>query len=221
MRGKQFSEERFAELASCNRSAMLLFLENLALKSYSKNTVRTYQNEFYQLLKILGETDVRILSSERLRKYFLYCIRQLHLKENTMHSRINAVKFFFEQVLGREKFMFEIPRPKKPEILPRVIAIEHVKKLFAVTQNLKHNTMLKMCYGMGLRVSEIVNLRVADIDSKSMRVFLERAKGKKDRYANLPVSILSQLRDYFLEYRPKHYLFEGATGGQYSIRSVQ
>jgi site-specific recombinase XerD len=81
--------------------------------------------------------------------------------------------------------------------------------------------MLKLCYGMGLRVSEIVQLKITDIDSKNMQVFIERAKGKKDRYANLPESILAQLRTYFVAYKPKKYLFEGQYGDQYSIRSAQ
>ncbi len=87
--------------------------------------------------------------------------------------------------------------------------------------NVKHSTMLKMCYGMGLRVSEIVALKVKHIDSGNMQVLIEKAKGKKDRYVNLPESILAQLREYFKEYRPKEYLFEGQYGGQYSIRSAQ
>ena len=81
--------------------------------------------------------------------------------------------------------------------------------------------MLKLCYGMGLRVSEIVNLKITDIDSKNMQVLIEKSKGKKDRYANLPLSILEQLRVYFKEYTPKKYLFEGQYGDQYSIRSAQ
>ncbi len=81
--------------------------------------------------------------------------------------------------------------------------------------------MLKLCYGMGLRVSEIVKLKITDIDSKNMQVLIEQAKGKKDRYANLPETILEQLRAYFLEYKPKKYLFEGQYGEQYSTRSAQ
>ena len=106
-------------------------------------------------------------------------------------------------------------------ILPKVISVEDIKKLFEVTTNLKHHTMLKLCYGMGLRVSEIVNLKVTDVDSKNMQVFIERAKGKKDRYDNLPKSVLVPLRTYYIEYKPKKYLFEGQYGEQYSIRSAQ
>ena len=81
--------------------------------------------------------------------------------------------------------------------------------------------MLKLCYGMGLRVSEIIGLKVTDIDSGNMQVLIERGKGKKDRCANLPESLLEQLRQYFKEYRPKQYLFEGQYGGQYNTRSAQ
>lgn len=81
--------------------------------------------------------------------------------------------------------------------------------------------MLKLCYGAGLRVSEIVNLKITDIDSSNMQLFIEKAKGKKDRYVNLPESILEQLRAYYKEYKPKRYLFEGQYGDKYSIRSAQ
>jgi len=204
-----------------NQPALQRYLETLQLKAYSPNTIKTYLNEFAQLLYTLKEKNVDTLDETRLRSYFLYCINTLKLSENTLHSRINAVKFYFEQVLKRSKFFMEIPRPKKPSILPQVINTQDIKKLFEVTTNLKHNTMLKLCYGMGLRVSEIVQIKITDVDSKNMQVFIEKAKGKKDRYANLPESILVQLRAYFLEYKPKKYLFEGLYGDQYSIRSAQ
>lgn len=214
-------KDALSNIQAVNIPALTKYVETLQLKAYSPNTIRTYRNEFAQLLYILKDKNVDDIDAIRLRSYFLYCVNTLKLSENTLHSRINAVKFYFEQVLKREKFFFEIPRPKKPSILPKVINAEDIKKLFEVTTNLKHNTMLKLCYGMGLRVSEIVNLKVTDIDSKNMQVFIERAKGKKDRYANLPETILEQLRAYFVAYRPKEYLFEGQIGGQYSIRSAQ
>ncbi len=208
-------------LSPVNQAALLRMVETLQLKAYSPNTLKTYRNELVQLLYLLKDTDVNDLTPERLRAYFLYCINILKLSENTLHSRINAVKFYFEQVLRRERFFFDIPRPKKPSLLPKVIHAKDIKRLFEATANLKHNTMLKLCYGMGLRVSEIVNLKVTDIDSKNMQVFVARAKGKKDRYANLPESLLEQLREYYKEYSPKIYIFEGQYGEAYSTRSAQ
>jgi integrase/recombinase XerD len=204
-----------------NQPELQLFIETLQLKAYSESTIKTYRNEFAQLLYLLKGVSVSSMDGLKLRSYFLYCTNTLKLSENTLHSRINALKFYFEKVLHRETLFFEIPRPKKPTLLPQVISTKDIKKLFEVTLNPKHKLMLKICYGLGLRVSEIVNIKINDIDSESMQVFIERAKGKKDRYVNLPESILQQLREYYKAYKPKGYLFEGQYGNQYSIRSVQ
>lgn len=204
-----------------NQLVLKRFIEQIQLKAYSSSTLKTYRNEFGIFLNYLKEIPAESCTVEDIRNYILYCINELKLSEATVHSRINAIKFYYEQVLRREGFLLEIPRPKKPLKLPKVIAPADIKKLFEATPNIKHNTMLKLCYGLGLRVSEIVSLKITDIDSKSMQVFIERAKGKKDRYVNLPESILGQLRTYFIEYKPKLYLFEGQYGGQYSSRSAQ
>jgi integrase/recombinase XerD len=204
-----------------NRPALKDFVDYLELRAYSHHTIRTYVNEFSQLLSTLKSVSVDTLDTARFKSYFLYCLQTLNLSENTLHSRINAVKCYVEQVRLKPEIFLNIPRPKKPESLPQTISMEEIKRILELTRNLKHNTMLKVCYGMGLRVSEIVAIRLVDVNSNSMRVFINRAKGKKDRYVNLPSSLLDQLRVYFKTYRPKTYLFEGQYGGQYSIRSAQ
>ena len=204
-----------------NQTAIIKMVEQLKLKGYSENTIKTYQNEFAQFLIALKNNPADSCDAQKIRSYMLYCYEKLKLSENTLHSRLNALKFYFEQVLHREKFFVNIPRPKKHLILPKTIHKNDIKKLFSVTTNLKHNTMLKLCYGMGLRLSEIINLKITDIDSNNMQVFIEKSKGKKDRYVNLPQSGLEQLRQYYKVYRPKKFLFEGQDGGQYSKRSLQ
>lgn len=134
------------------------------------------------------------------------------------------MKFFFEQVLLREKFFWNIPRPKKPLLLPKLLNETEIRKLFNALTNKKHKAMLFTAYSAGLRVSEIVNLRIADIDSKRMQIFVSRAKGKKDRYVNLSPILLDILRNYLKEYRPrpKVYLFESEqTLTAYPTRTVQ
>ena len=210
-----------SQIQDTNQLALKRYIEEIQLKGFSASTLKTYRNEFGIFLYYLKEIPAESCSVGDIRNYILHCINELQLSEATVHSRINAVKFYYEQVLRRERFLLEIPRPKKRLQLPKVIAPVDIKKLFETTPNLKHNTMLKLCYGLGLRVSEIVNLKIKDIDSNSMQVFIEQAKGKKDRYVNLPESILPQLRTYFIEYKPKIYLFEGQYGGQYSSRSAQ
>lgn len=205
-----------------NQSALQLYVETLQLKSYSPNTISTYRNEFAQLLYVIKGKNVNDLSADRLKDYFLYCINTLNLSENTLHSRINAIKFYFEQVLKREKFFFDIPRPKKRLILPNVLAISQVEKLFSSLENLKHKTMLFLAYSAGLRVSEVVNMKVKDIHSARMVINIKGAKGKKDRTVVLSEGILQLLRKYYRAYQPKDWLFEGQYKDEaYSTRSLQ
>ncbi len=210
-----------SELTLEKQEALLKYVETLELKAYSVHTIKTYRSEFIQFLVAIKQQSLDNFDESRLRKYLLYCLNELKLSENTIHSRINAIKFYYEQVVKNTRLFIDIPRPKKPSILPQVINGKDLQKLFEVTTNKKHNTMLKLCYGMGLRVSEVIGLKITDIDSRNMQVFISRAKGKKDRYVNLPESILKQLREYFMVYRPKEYLFEGQYGGSYSVRSAQ
>lgn len=99
--------------------------------------------------------------------------------------------------------------------------MEEVKCLFATVDNLKHRCILKVIYGGGLRLSEAVSLRHVDVHTDRLQLFVHAGKGKKDRYTTLSQNFLEELRRYFQEYRPEYCLFEGQTGGQYSVRSVQ
>jgi site-specific recombinase XerD len=170
----------------------------------------------------MKDKSVDELTPERLKDYFLYCINTLKLSENTLHSRINAVKFYFEQVLKREHFFIDIPRPKKKLILPNVLSINQVEKLFSQLENVKHKTMLFLAYSAGLRVSEVVNLKIKDIHSERMVINIKGAKGKKDRTVVLSEGILELLRKYYTAYQPKDWLFEGQYKEEpYSMRSLQ
>ena len=214
-------KEVLSKIHEVNLPALKRLQEQITLKGYSENTLRSYSLGFAQLLYVLKSFPVDNLSPERLRSYFLYCHQKLKLSENEIHSRMNAVKFYFEQVLHRPKMFFDIPRPKKQLKLPKMLNRAEVKKIIEKTENEKHRIILKLCYGMGLRVSEITALKISDIDSVTMTVRIEQGKGKKDRITPLPESVLEELRNYYRQYKPKIYLFEGQNGGQYSIRSAQ
>ncbi|WP_209400655.1 tyrosine-type recombinase/integrase [Pseudozobellia sp. WGM2] len=204
-----------------NREAYIRLHEHLQLKGYSQNTVRIYLAEFNHLLSLLKNYPVDKLDAKKLKDYFLYCLKTEGMGERKINGKINAIKCYFEQVIHRPKMFFDIPRPKKPLTLPKMLDKSEVKKILQVTKNQKHAMALQLCYGMGLRVSEVVNLKVEDIDSQRMVVHITSAKGKKDRYVPLPASVLPKLREYYLKYRPKDYLLEGQYGGRYSIGSVQ
>jgi len=212
------------KLSKENAEALQDFNRHLLLKGYSQSTIRTYDNEFRQFLNTIKETSASGFSVSRLKDYFQYCYATLHLSENTMHSKINALKFYYEQVLGREKFFWEIPRPKKHLILPKVLGEEELRRLFAAANNLKHKAILFAAYSAGLRVSEVINLRLQDIDRERKQLFVYCSKGKKDRYVALSPLLLDILESYYKMWQPKptNYLFEGDEPGRpYSIRSAQ
>ena len=145
-------------------AALKRFIEQLQLKAYRAATIRTYRNEFLQLLQVLGEKHVNELTQDDLRRYMLYAMYKQGIKENTAHSRLNALKFYFEQVLGREQFFWEIPRPKKKNELPKIFSQDEVAAIINHTHNKKHKAMLMLAYSAGLRISEVVSLRTVDVD---------------------------------------------------------
>ncbi|HET9826307.1 MAG TPA: tyrosine-type recombinase/integrase, partial [Chitinophagaceae bacterium] len=215
---------RRKEIADINKHVLPLMEEKLKLKAYSASTIRIYLNEMAQLLLALGNIPADELRPEHLKRYLVYCFEQLRLKENSLHSRINSMKFYYEQVLAREKFFWEIPRPKKRLILPKVLGEDELARLFNAHLNLKHKAMLFTAYSAGLRVSEIAALKIKHIDSGRLQILIENAKGKKDRYVNLSPVLLDILRAYIKSYkpRPREYLFESEhTGTAYPVRTVQ
>ncbi len=221
MEQKILGKQAMSQIHPVNLQALADLQNEIIMRGLSKNTLRSYSSEFAQLLCLINDFPVQNLNSERLKSYVLYCLTELGLSENYMHSRINAIKFYFEKVLKREQLFIDIPRPKRPELLPKSLNTREIAKIISATENPKHRLVLKLCYGMGLRVSEIVNLKIEDIDSKAMTVLISRGKGKKDRFVNLPESTLAELRNYYREFQPKVYLFEGRDGGKFAVRSAQ
>lgn len=212
------------KVSTQNLQQLNLLIEMLKLKAYSESTIKTYRNEFLQLLQILKNKEVQNLTAAHLKRYMVFAMEKQGINENTAHSRLNALKFYFEQVLGREKFFWEIPRPKKAIQLPKLLNEDEIRRLFNALTNKKHKAMLFTAYSAGLRVSEIVNLKIAHIDSKRMQIFIERAKGKKDRYVNLSPVLLDILRNYIKAYKPAPliYLFESEqTMDAYPTRTIQ
>lgn len=207
---KTTGKQALNKIGEINKLAYNNYINLLYLKAYSPATIRTYTVEFAQLLYLLNDKDVNLLDTEALKSYILYCLQTLKLTENHVQSRINAIKFYFEKVLKRPAIVLQIPRPKKANLLPKVIAKDDIGKMIKNTTNLKHKVLLMLIYGMGLRVSEITNLEITDIDSKRMQVHIKVAKGKKDRYVNLPNSVLPILRTYYLAHKPKNIYLKGS-----------
>ena len=153
--------------------------------------------------------------------YLVMLRRKENWSSTHQNQVINAIKFFYEQVLKQPRTVYDLPRAKKEWKLPSVFAEEEVKGILTALENIKHKTILCLAYACGLRVSEIVNMKIKDIDSKRMVITVRQGKGKKDRQVMLSEKLLLLMREYFKEYKPKVWLFEGQFGEQYSTRSAQ
>jgi site-specific recombinase XerD len=192
----------------------------LQLKRYSSNTRKSYINAFQNFLAFFSHKKIDDLNKNEIQDYLLK-----QLKNGTSSSfqnlQINAIKFYYEKVLGRKREIYDLPRPKKEHKLPSVLSEEEIIKLFKQVSNIKHKAILYLIYSGGLRLSEVVNLKITDIDSKRNLILIRESKGKKDRTTLLSQALLELLRDYYREYKPENHLFEGQKGGQYSVRSVQ
>ena len=221
---KRISNKSKREIHPINAHVLPAMEQYLTLKAYSKSTHHTYLGEMRQLLLALKDIPADDLTPDHLKKYMVFCLDKLMLTENTLHSRINAMKLYYEQVLHREKFFWDIPRPKKTSELPKTFNQDEIAAIINSIKNIKHKTMLMLAYSAGLRVSEVVSIKTYDIDSKRMTVMIRQAKGKKDRMAPLSPVLLVMLREYALKYKPdkKGWLFEGLIKGTpYSSRSLQ
>jgi site-specific recombinase XerD len=124
-------------------------------------------------------------------------------------------------VLGGQRKLYLVDRPRDEKRLPVVLNEHEISDLLNATENIKHKAILMLAYSGGLRLSELISVKLTDIDSKRMQIRIEQAKGKKDRYTLLSVKLLEVLRKYFKVYKPKKWLFEGASGDQYSVSSIQ
>lgn len=203
-------------------AAVTALERQIDLKGYSPATKRNYAYAFRSFVTHFSLLAPETISREQIEDYLLFLSKEEKYSESAVHVAMNAIKFYYEAVLRRPKEWFNIYRPKKPVQNPRFFNKEEVAAILNHTKNLKHKTMLMICYSAGLRVSEVVSLRVRQIDSKRMCIYLEGAKGKKDRVVPLSPTILVLLREYYRKYHPKDYLFEGEkAGAPYSSRSLQ
>ena len=192
----------------------------LIQQRYSQNTIDIYCNYFKDFCNFFKNSDLLNIKPEQINKYILDLIKIKNISVSQQNQRINAIKFYYEKLLGKGKQYYTLHRPKKEHKLPKVLSKNEVQKIFDSCNNIKHRCILMLIYLAGLRRSELINLELSDIDSERMVVNIKGAKGKKDRISLLSENTHHLLRDYYKSYRPKVYLFEGPGGSKYSPTSV-
>jgi len=199
--------------------------DKIILKGYSQQTLKSYLNHVRRFLLVIStKRNPLDMTKGDIEQYLLRRQEQHSYSESDINSHINAIKFMYEQVLGKDRMLFYLPRPEKPLQLPKVLGEHELERLFRAVPNLKHKAILLTAFSCGLRVGEVVRLRYRDIDMERMQVFIERSKGKKDRYVTLSPILKDILNKYVEMYKiqASDYLFEGQEQGKpYSARSAQ
>jgi site-specific recombinase XerD len=204
-------------------SHLSTFKTILELKRYSPNTVAVYLSfvesvtEFLKIqpntLSNLSDKDIllTVVNITKQKKYGISSQKQL----------IGALSLFYKEVLKREVDFSVIYPSRNEQYVPVILSKSEVKQILQATENIKHKAILATIYGLGLRISEAIALKVVDVDSNRMMVHIKNSKGKKDRMVMLPNNLLVLLRRYFKEYKPKEYLFEGQKKSKYSDSSIR
>jgi site-specific recombinase XerD len=197
------------------------FIEKLKMLRYSEYTINNYCSAFKEFIHFNRDKQLDAMKQADIEKFMLYLADERKVSISYQNISLSAIRFYYEKVTEQAVITQKINRPRGSKFLPEVLSEEEVIRLMGALTNLKHKCILMTIYSGGLRLSEVVRLKVNDIDSERMLMLIKGAKGKKDRYTVLSKNLLEWLRKYFRAEKPRKWLFEGVMGGQYSVMSVQ
>ncbi len=201
-----------------SRDPMMLLQEEMKLKNFSRRTIESYTYYIQDCLKYATTSPNRITEAH-IREYLVF-LQQKNRSASTLNTAYSALKLYFEKIL-RRKFFVNIPRSKREKTLPSVLSKDEVRRLIVETKNPKHHTMISLLYGAGLRVGELVRLKMRDFDFDRKVIHVVSGKGKKDRYTLLPESLMQILQKQKLVKDPQNFLFTNQKGKHLTEKTVE
>lgn len=193
------------------------FNELMFLKNFSEKTVKMYNTTVLYVSEKIGKQPSDITEYD-LRAYLL---ENKKYSSSTRMAIINSFKCYYRLVFDKDFDNKILPRPKVEQKQPDILSIEEVQSSIDSIQNLKHKAIFSLMYSCAMRVGEVCNLKVKDLDTKNDKIIIKNGKGKIDRIVMLDHSLLKLLREYWIVYKTSEYLFEGSKGGRYSEKSIQ
>lgn len=197
------------------------FTDDLTIRHFSPKTISVYQGHLKIFLNYFANSDFKKLSSDDIKRFLISLIHRKY-SASYLKGVIGTMQNFYKYTLDIEWNYRNLPVPKIPKKLPIILSQQEVSKIIQICKNLKHKTILTVLYTTGVRISELLNLQVVDIDSQRMQILIRGGKGNKDRYVLLSKKCLTLLRRYWKEYRPKKWLFNGMKkNSQYSRSSTR
>jgi integrase/recombinase XerD len=189
---------------------------------YSPKTLKLYTSMFEEFINYYRNSEIDRITEPEVIQFLRYLVMERKVSTTYQNQAINAVKFYYEKVLGGQRKFYFVDRPRTEKTLPEILSGAEVSAIIRCIDNLKQKTVIMLIYSAGLRISEAIALKIKDIDSQRMQIRVEQSKGKRDRYTLLSQKALEMLRLYFKAYTPAIWLFEGQDKGMpYSARSIQ
>ncbi|HKL17305.1 MAG TPA: tyrosine-type recombinase/integrase [Patescibacteria group bacterium] len=193
-------------------------VRELRIKNYSPKTIKSYLYGLREYFSFKGNNLTK-LDQENIRDFLFYCEKK-HILPQSRNLFLNAIKFYYRNVVKISQEI-EVELAKKPKILPTVLSRSEVSKILESTKNTKHKLLLTLAYGAGLRVSEIVALKVQNLDFEELTVHIKQAKGQKDRISVIPESLVDSLKNLVAGKLGNDLVFESQRGGKLTTRTAQ
>lgn len=203
-----------------NQELLEKLRREMRIRGFSQRTIKSYYLYNKHLLEFIKK-NAQEVTEDDVKNYLDYLLTQKKVKKVTLNHVISALKFFYDGILEKTIFL-KIKRPHREKTIPTILTKEEVKKMIDYTDNKKHKLLIKFAYATGLRVSELVKLRVEHLDLKEGLVYVRGGKGSKDRVVPIPKILVDELREYLISRRGEHpYLFPGVKNRHLSIRSAE
>lgn len=203
------------------QSLLAEYNAKLHLQRYASASIKTYKNALIKFLVAFQHENLEQLSVQQIAYFLSRLQKSQQLSPAYQRQILASIAKFYHLFFNRRLDLSALYPERKKKTLPKYLTPPEIKRIFSHCHNLKHLCVLQILYGCGLRVSEIVTLKITDIDSAAMRIMVRNAKCQKNRVVPLPKSLLKNLRKYYKTYQPNNYLFEGQKKMQYSIKSIQ
>jgi len=180
----------------------------MVIQNLSARTIRSYMHYPLKLAEYFDAVP-QDLTTDEIYAFLVYLKEERGLSRSTIHIAVSGIRYFYQHILKRSSIIVDVPYPKQEKYLPEILSGKEVKRLFVLTDNIKHKALLMLAYSAGLRRGEIIGLRLVDIDRKNMQLNIRKGKGNKDRKAILSRYLLGVLEQYYQSYHPEKYLFNG------------
>ena len=202
---------------------LVKFEQKLILQRYSPSSIRNYKSAVRSFLEVAEKkfSHPNELDEVSIEKYVLWKVQKHKIGSSQQRMIVASIDKFYASIYNKKLNIKHLYPARKSYSLPNYLTINEVKTLTKSSENIKHRCIIKLLYGSGLRLSELLHLKVTDIDAESMIIHIKNSKGNKDRVVMLSKSLLEELRIYYIKYKPVDFLFEGQSGGMYSPKSVQ